>query len=433
MTTEPPVYRPFALLALAATLLAGTPLGTWMLARLYWGGGPVPPEHVWLHAHLQGIGFFGTLIVGVAHHLVPRFAGRPVASTRLTPWLAAGLAAALALRLAAAGLGPAAAAAVAAAAALLQAAAFAAFGAWLRGALRAPALRVTRAHLTAATAWLVLALALEAGLRAWAAWGADPGAGLPAGGMRAVHAMALLGGVLGWITGVLVRAGPMLVARWTLAAGAVRALPWLLAAGVAGAALGAAGPWPEAWRAALERAGEAVALGTVAAVAVAGGAFRRPRGVLPMAARGGPETWLFRLAVVSAAAAATGSAVAAGLAGAGVPLSLLADALRHLVTVGVLTSVVVGMGFRLVPVFEGVPLPWPRLRVLAFWALLAALGLRTAEVLADYGLDVVLGLVPLSGPLVWTAVAALAASLLGAIRRRRRAMTAVIGAGAGRP
>jgi hypothetical protein len=32
---EPPLYRPFARIALAATLLAATPLGTWMLARLH--------------------------------------------------------------------------------------------------------------------------------------------------------------------------------------------------------------------------------------------------------------------------------------------------------------------------------------------------------------------------------------------------------------
>jgi hypothetical protein len=430
MATEPPVYRPFALLALASTLLVGTPLGIWMLARLYWGWGPVPAEPVWLHAHFQAVGFFGTLIAGVAHHLIPRFAGRPVAPTRLTPWLARGLAAALALRLGGAGLGIAGASA---AGALLQAAAFAALGAWVWRALRPAPLGAARTHLTVATAWLVLALGLEAGLRASSAWAGSGAAGLPAGGMRAVHAMALLGGVLGWIAGVLVRAGPMLVPRWTLAAGLVRALPGLLGAGVAVAALGAAGPWPEAARAGLERAGEAVALGTLAAVAVAGGAFRRPRGVLPMLARGGPETWLFRLAVVCAAAAAMGSAIAAGLAWAGTPLSLLGDALRHLVTVGVLTSVVVGMGFRLIPVFERGPLAWPRLRALAFGALLAGVVLRTAEVLADYGLPAVLALVPLSGALVWAALAALAACLLETIRRQSQAMTGVIGAGDGRP
>lgn len=38
MGPEPPVYRPFALLGLAATLAAGIPLGVWPLAWLYLGG-----------------------------------------------------------------------------------------------------------------------------------------------------------------------------------------------------------------------------------------------------------------------------------------------------------------------------------------------------------------------------------------------------------
>jgi hypothetical protein len=426
---EPPVYRPFALVALAATLLAGTPLGTWMLVRLYWGGGAVTAEHAWLHAHLQTIGFFGTLIVGVAHHLVPRFAGRPVSPTRLTPWLSGALAAALALRLGGASAGTTL---PAVAAALLQAAAFAAFGAWIWRALRAAPLGATRAPLTLATAWLVLALVLEAVLRAAAAAGPDPAAGPSAGGMRAVHAMAILGGVLGWIAGVLVRAAPMLVPRWAVPARLVRAVPWALGAGAALAAAGAAGPWDAGRRVALEWSGEAVALGAVAALAAAGGAFRRRGGALPMLARGGPETWLFRLAMLSAAIAAAGSMGAAALAAGGVPLSLLADALRHLVTVGVLTAMVVGMAFRLIPVLEGGPLPWPWLRGVAFWGLLAGVVLRTAEVLADHGLDAVLPLVPLAGALVWLALAALAACFLGAIGRRGRAMTRVIARPPGR-
>jgi hypothetical protein len=408
---EPPVYRPFALIALATTLLIGTPLGTWMLARLHWGGGPVPAEHVWLHAHLQIVGFFGTLIVGVAHHLVPRFAGRPAAATPLTPWLAGALAAALVLRLA--GTGAEMVAAVTAAS-LIQALAFGLFGAWVARALDAPHLRLTRAHLVTATAWLVAALALEAGLRACA----TPDGGLPVGGMRAMHAMALYGGVVGWIVGVVLRAGPMLVPRWRVPVPVVRMAPWTLGLAVVLAGVGVAGPWPDPARVALERVGEALALVTVAAVAVVGGAFRRHPGALPMLARGGVETRLFRMAMLSVAVAAAGSAGAAGLAWAAVPLSLLADALRHLVTVGFVTSMVLGMGFRLVPVVEGRAVPWPALRPVAFWALLAGVLLRTAEILADYGFEGVLPLVPLSGTLVWVALACLGAGFLGAAIRR---------------
>jgi len=412
---EPPVYRPFALIALAATLVVGTPLGTWMLARLHWGGGPVPVEHVWLHAHLQVFGFFGTLIVGVAHHLVPRFAGRPVAVTPLTGWLAGAVGAALLLRITGTAGGTAA---PMAAAALLQALAFGLFGVWVARALGAPQLRLTRAHLTMATAWLVAALVVETGLRAWAIASADPGGVPDPRGMRLAHAMAVYGGVLGWIVGVVLRAGPMLVPRWRVPDALARLVSGVLGLGVVLAGAGLAGPWSGATRVALERAGEAVALATVAAVALSGGAFRRPRGVLPMAARGGPETWLFRMAMLAASLAAAGSIGAAAVAWTGVPLSLVADALRHLVTVGTLTSMVVGMGFRLIPVIEGFPLPWPRLRGLAFWMLLAGVLTRTAEVLADYGLEAVLPLVPLSGVLVWIALACLGVSVLGAMRHR---------------
>jgi hypothetical protein len=421
---EPPIYRPFALIALGATLVVGSPLGTWMLARLHWGGGPVPAEHVWLHAHLQTFGLFGTLIVGVAHHLVPRFGGRPVVAGLLTPWLAGALGAALGLRVVGAALGMAA---PAVAAAGVQALAFGLFGAWVARALRAPHLSLTRAHLTVATTWLVASLVLEAGLRAWAIGADEP----HAGAMRAAHLMATYGGVVGWIVGVVLRAGPMLVPGWRVPDALARLAPAALGLGVVLAGVGAAGPWTGATQVALARAGEALALGTVTAIAVTGGAFRRAPRALSMAGRGGPETRLFRMAMLAAALAAAGSAGAAALAWVMVPLSLLADALRHLVTVGFLTSMVIAMGFRLIPVLEGVALPWPRLRGVAFWALLAGVLLRTSEALADYGALALLRLVPLSGVLVWVALGCLGVSLAGVLRRRDRPMTRVIAGGPG--
>src|SRR5690348_4875104 len=81
--SELPVYRPFALLALAVALLAGIPLGLWLLGWLYLGLPAVPPRWLLLHAHLQIFGFFGTLIMGMAQHLLPRFTGRPVSRSRL--------------------------------------------------------------------------------------------------------------------------------------------------------------------------------------------------------------------------------------------------------------------------------------------------------------------------------------------------------------
>jgi hypothetical protein len=418
---EPPVYRPFALIALGATILAGTPLGTWMLARLHWGGGPVPAEHVWLHAHLQAFGFFGTLIVGMAQHLVPRFAGRPVADTALARRLPSVIGAALGLRIAGAAAAPLAPLVVTAA--LLQAVAFGLFAVWVWRALAGPGLAPTRAALGAASGWLCLGLVVETVARGLAALGPDPLAGPDPGAMRAVHAVAIYGGVSGWIVGIVLRAGPMLVAEWRVPDRLVRLAPWSLGLAVGVITVGAGGPWPGHAGVALERAGEALALATVAAIAVTGGAFRRPSGTLPMLGHRGPETRFFRLAMLAAALAGVGSAIAATLGWAGVPLSLLGDALRHLVTVGFLTAMVVGMGFRLLPVVSGGPLRWPRLRGLAFWALLAGVLVRTAEVVADYGATAALSIVPLSGVLVWLALGCLAVNVLAAARRAPRGAT----------
>jgi hypothetical protein len=69
-------------------------------------------------------------------------------------------------------------------------------------------------------------------------------------------------------------------------------------------------------------------------------------------------------------------------------------------------------------VIEGSPVPWPRLRDV-FWMLVGSVLIRTAEILADYGLEAVLPLVPLSGVLAWIALACLGAGILGAMRHRR--------------
>lgn len=405
---EPPVYRPFALLALGAALAGGVPLGTWLLVGLYAGGGSVPGAWLLLHAHLQIFGLFGALILGVAPHLVARFAGQPVEAKGAMRARFGGMAAALGLRVAATAAGwPAGLLG----AALLEASVFAGFAAWLWRALVPAPLAATRRHLVLAAGWLVAALVLEAVLRGHAA---EPGPRA----MRAVHTMALLGGVVGFVLGVLLRAAPMFVAGWHVSPVLTAAAPWTLGLGVAVAALADLAGQGASRDVALAKLGEALALGTLAAVALVGGALRFRREGVPMLGRRGPEVQLFRLAMLSATVAALGSTGAVALAWRGVPLSLLADALRHLVTVGVLTPVVVAMGFRLIPVFEGAPLRWPRLRALAFGALLAAVLLRSAEVLADYGWEAILPWLPLSGVLVWVALACLAANLVGTLGPR---------------
>jgi hypothetical protein len=370
-------------------------------------GGRAPAPVIWLHAGVQLFGLFGALILGVAHHLLPRFTGRSVRPTALTPWLCHGLAVALALR-AVAVLWPPAAAGGAA----LHAGVFAAFAVWVWRALDPPPLRLLRAQLTLSSVWLAAAAALEGGLRA-------RGGGVPdAAGMQAVYAMALVGGVLGWVLGVLLRAGPMFVRDWRVPATLARATPWALALSVALSAtaalaasgtVGTPGLVSPAGAARLARAGDVVAFVTLAAAAVTAGALRRAPRALPMLSRSAPEARIFRVAVVSALGGVALSLWALAL-GPDAPRGLT-DAVRHLLAVGAIGAVVIAMTFRLIPVLEGRPLPWPALRGVALWTLAGAVTLRTAPILL--GSHTVAPLLAASGALAWVAFVCAGVSLVG--------------------
>jgi NnrS protein len=415
MGSEPPVYRPFVLLGLAATLAAGIPLGVWLLAWLYLGVAAVPAEWILFHAHVQIFGFFGTLIMGVAQHLLPRFTGRPVSPSPFMLGLLALQAAGFALRIAGTAVSMPA---LVLTASLLQTGAFLLFACWVWRSLAPRPLVFLRWHLTASTLWLAGGCGLEAWLRGDALASGLP---LPAlAGLRVVHLMALFGGVLGWVLGVLLRAGPMFVARWRAPVRAARVLPWVVALGVGVAAWGEVGQWSPAVGTALARLGEVIALAGAASLMVLGGALKRARDALPMVARGPVESHIFRVAMLSGGAAAIGATVAVPAAWAGLDVRLLTDAVRHLVTVGVLTSVAIAMAFRLIPVLEGRALPWPRLRQVALWSLAAGVVLRSAEVLVGMGWPVPAPLVALSGILIWIAVACVGANLVAAIGDRSR-------------
>ena len=379
-----------------------------MLAWLYAGAPAVGAEWRLLHANLQIVGFFGTLVIGVAHHILARFTGRVTARSAVTRPAWAVLLAAVVLR--AAGTWSALGALVLAGSAL-QALTFFLFAAWVWRFLDPAPLAPLRRHLTASTGWIAGACLLETLLR-WPAFRA--GASMPApGSMRAVHSMALLGGVIGWVTGVLLRAGPMFVPRWHVPPALAQCLPWMLGLG---AALAAAGEWYG--DGGLSRLGELCAIGSVAAVLVIGGVLRRPGDMLPMVARSAEEARIFRMAVACLGAAVLGAAAGVALAWGGVAAPLLTDAVRHLLAIGFLTGVVIAMTFRLIPVLEGRPLPWPRLRAVAFWALAAGVVLRTAETLLGPGWAWLAPAVALSGACVWAAVLCAGTNLLGAVVRR---------------
>jgi hypothetical protein len=330
------------------------------------------------------------------------------------PWLAGLLGAAAALR---AGAAWADGAGALAAAAALHGLAFALFGGWVWRMLDPSPLRVLRWHLTLATAWLGAAAGLEVVLRLTAIVAGLPGPD-PAG-LQVVYAMAIFGGVIGWVLGVLLRAGPMFVVDWRVPPALARAIPALLALAVALVALSQLAWLDTSSAGALARLGDLAALGTVLAALAGAGALRRVPRALPMLSRSAPETRLFRLALGCVAAGAALAAVAALLGAAGRPDRLLADAVRHLITLGFLTSIVVAMAFRLIPILEGTPLRWPGLRGVAFWALLGAVTMRTAQVAVGAGGRPLALAVALSGVLAWLAVAAVGAALVAAIAAPR--------------
>jgi hypothetical protein len=410
---EPPVYRPFALLAFAAALAVGTPLGVAMLVWLYLGGPAVAMPLVLLHAHVQIFGFFGTLIPGIAVHLLARFTGRILEPESVHRWLAAGLGVALMLRIADATTGRPLAAL---AASIVQAVVFALFAARVWRALRPPAPAVLRVQLTVATGWLTVACSLEAAARVAAL--AREGAFPDVGALRAVHMAGLLGGVLGWVLGVLGRAGPMFVAGWGIPRGLERAVPALLGVAVLLAVAGETGV--AGLGAVWARTGELLALATAGAVLGAGGAFRRADRALPMLSRSPAEARLFRLAAASSVAAVVAAGLAVAAAAQGGSEHVLADAARHLLTVGVLTTVVVAMMFRLLPVLERRALAWPGARPAALWLLLGAVVLRAAEVAVSAGFRWLAPAVALSGLAVWGALAAVAVNLGAAALVRPR-------------
>jgi hypothetical protein len=289
---------------------------------------------------------------------------------------------------------------------------------WVWRALDPPPLASLRWQLAASSGWLAAASIAEVLARAVAL---AQGLSVPDhAAMRAVHAMAIFGGVVGWILAVLVRAGPMFIRDWRVPPWLVRLLPWGLALGVALGCIGELGVASARAGAAVARAGDTVALALVVAVMVTAGAWRSSRArSLPMLARSPHEVRIFQLAAMSAAVATVGSASAVALALAGVNTDLLADAVRHVVTVGFISAVVIAMTFRLMPALETRALRWPRLRDVAFWTLLAAVVARTLELLVGVTGAAVAPVVALSGVFAWIAVASAAANLVAAVAGSR--------------
>jgi hypothetical protein len=210
----------------------------------------------------------------------------------------------------------------------------------------------------------------------------------------------------------------MFVAGWMPPRWLARLVPVLLGTAALLAVAGEAALIPASGVAA--RLGDTVALATVVAVVGGSGALRRSRTALPLLSRGAAEARIFRIAAVSAVAALGGATATVVAELTGVALPLFADAVRHLLALGVLGAVVIAMAFRLVTVLEGAPLPWPRLRTVALVALAAGILTRTVQVAIPAGFPWLSPVVTVSGVFAWIAFACVGVTLVGVLRPRHR-------------
>ncbi len=361
--------------------------------------------------------------MGVAHHLILRFSHRPIRRTPFTAWMLGFAVLGLGSRVAATMSGGMSARSLWITSGLAESLAFTIFAIWVTGVIRATKPRFRSDWLMVTGAWWFaggLAVETVALIRAAVA-GIDPAAAIPGPGL---YAMGIYGGILGWVLGVAMRVAPMFLTGRSVGRTGGFALA-SLNTGVVLAVLAEA--WPPGSHPALvlSALGDLGVAAAMVATGVAVGAWRpEPRRAIAIHLDR-TEVRFFRLAFAFAGLATVGLLVDAVLTLSGAPPhGFLADATRHLLTIGFMIGMICAMGFRFIPVIEGVRIAVPGARLVAFWTLLLAVVLRTAELGADYVHEGFLRPAAISGFLAWVALAAwgLAAGLTmvrGAALRRR--------------
>ncbi len=397
------VHRPFIAWALAVTLSLGAGWGALLLFEIGWHGSfeSVPADYVVAHGAAQLWGFVALFVVGIALRYLPMASGGPRAGpgfarllrTALLGGVIGGFVWAL-LPGKVPWLGPLSGAALVLGAGL--------FLAFLLGQL-ARKLRTTWGRLiTAAGVWMIV----WAGTTLWLRWrtaGAGPGAyGEPM--RQLLMELAIFGFALNAIYGFGLRLLSGIVGSGTPRGGAVEATFWLHNSGVLLMVLarltGAAslGPWGVA---ALALAAFSYAFGMRGFVPVRG-TVPRPEVGPGLLRRYVQLAFLWLLAGFVLLLLGDLYEATHGL----VPPHPYLGAIRHGLTVGFMTTLILGVGQRLLPVLGHTLLPWPRLVLPTF--LLIGFGnlLRVLAELATLVSPPAFAIMP------WSAVLELAALLL---------------------
>jgi hypothetical protein len=399
----------FILGSLFLTLTLGATTGMVNLLRIA-AGGDVPISHRQIHGHTQVLGFAALFLMGIAYHALPRILGigsRTPASARTVFWLMFG---GVILRNVGQPLGfyPVGRliSLVSAAMEVAGGTLFVVFVVGLSALLRRgkydekdPIVRFVRLG----TAFFAVALALVGVQGVWLA--GNPEAALPVALTEPFYFVALYGFLLAWIYGF----GNRVVALFLGVGPARRRTPELtLAAQAAAIAIYGAGWLPFVGTAtgqALRDAG--LAFASLSAVFyLAGNGFLWRRSKFPALAAPGSPTFAIR-----AAFACLGTWAILSLAGfvlartTALPAQnpWFLDAARHVFTVGFLTLLIVGMSFRILPVFSGKRLWSPALARVTYALLLGGAAMRLLqypgafrpvyyEIGSYMGIPVVLGL-----------------------------------------
>lgn len=341
-------WKPFVYASLAFTLTLGALTGAIDLWHLRVALEPVPVDHHRAHAFAQLFGFLGLFTMGMSLHLAPRFfGGAPagLARRRLMTWAGiGGVSLLVAGRLGSLVPGSAA---LSVTGALLV---FTAMTAWATLLVRlwrdlpTGGADAMQRFLLAGAAWWWLAAALTV---QWTL-GEALGASVPRP-LESVWSAALLGGTGSWLWGIFMRAGvcTLHVKRPSERAQLRLFFAWQLAA-----ALAVLAPWVgHAWLNAAQH------LALAGAVALLWWTLR------PHTAEGldGDKNFARRAVQVGLCFVALFGALSVWSALAQLGLDappLLRDVLRHTLTLGGVTLLVLGFAGRMVPGFAGRTLAW---------------------------------------------------------------------------
>ncbi|HET7452347.1 MAG TPA: DUF542 domain-containing protein [Thermoanaerobaculia bacterium] len=379
-----PFSPEFIIGSLVLTLTLGATTGMVNLLRIA-SGGDVPFSHRQMHAHTQILGFAALFLMGIAFHALPRISGvggGPPRYARMTFWLMAG---GVVLR----NVGqPWNVAPLGRVASLLSGVSelaagclFAAFFADL--ARRAPAGKYGRRDpflvlLGFGTAFFLAALTLNAVQSVWLAGHLETA--LPAALVEPFYFAALYGFLLGWVFGFSHRVVALFLGVEAPGPGPARATLVLQTAGVVAFLAAWIPGLPPRPAGILRDAGMAgVAL---AAIVFVLGAKLLGRPQFPSLAPPGNPLFAIRAAFVCLMVWASLELGAIAVARATViPAQNLwwADAARHTFTIGFVTLIIVGMSFRILPVFSGKTLWSPKMAYATYGLILAGVAMRLLQ------------------------------------------------------